>query len=140
MPIETYRFNYMCKPKDSGEIYCLDPAPGLTVGGENIKSVAITFSPPGIATKIFMAFRSESFTQIKIAIIGKYPKLKCSTSEVQNRFNAKYINEQCILKSKNEEIFVTRFSENLDTGAVFIRSAAATFKAKEEEMAHAKDI
>lgn len=140
MNIKDYRFSYMCKKMTDGVSLCDDGAPGLTVGGEPINRVIIKFNSFDEAEGISMKFNVDSYEPIKLAIMNKYKKLKCSKSQTKNLTGAVLANEQCFISGKSESLLLQRFGDNLLTGVISITTRSELEKASIRKKLNESDI
>lgn len=140
LPIESYKFAYLCKPSTLGVISCLDPAPGFTIGGENVKNAFIKFNADEKLDMMVFSFDPTGFESIKAAILGKYKSVRCSKTAIENAFGAKFLNEICVGKTKNETMSLDKYSGTIKEGSLTIVSNAQLEKEIKQKMEKSKDI
>ena len=140
LPIESYKFAYLCKPNAIGQITCYDPAPSLTIGGETVKKALIKFDSNEKISMIYFSFGPESFDAIKAAVSSKYKTGRCTKSVVENGFGAKFSNENCLWKTKNEHLSLQKYTETITQGSLTLVSNDRLDLSIEQSKEKSKDI
>lgn len=119
---------------------CFGSSPPITVGGVDIESALFYFNEIGEATQIHLSFKSSEFAQIKAAFTSKYRSIKCKQNEVFNGFGAKFIDEVCESRTKNERISISKFGSSTTLGSVLLVSEQKLIDDAKAMSEKAKDI
>lgn len=139
MPISRHPTANKCYPDADGRHRCFDQFYDFTIGGEKVKNV-IVFYDDEKAEQIYFQFDSSGFNGIKAAIIAKYKKPTCKLSEVGNAMGAKFVQEICAWKTKNESMYLAKYSGNISEGDLLIVSKKEEERSQAAAMAKQKDL
>lgn len=85
------------------------------VGTYNFDQPSFGYTDGKFSNLMFL-FKSEKFDDLKAAVSTKYPSLRCTQSEIQNRLGIKFQQVQCSLADKNGMLSLTKYSSQLDIG------------------------
>ncbi|KAF0216679.1 MAG: hypothetical protein FD174_3616 [Geobacteraceae bacterium] len=76
----------------------------------------------GKLDELMFFFSSNSFNDVRQAVISKYPELKCTNSTVTSPTGAKYKQVNCKLEDQLGTLRLDRFVRDIDTSALILIS------------------
>jgi len=111
-----------------------------TVGGRVITSRHFVYDHDDKLVSLTFEFAAADFDAIKQAIIAKYPKLRCSEKNVENRMGAVFLNDRCLYETKSDSMVVARYADSLDFGMLRMVSNRLIDALHKSEREERKDI
>lgn len=86
------------------------------------------FDKEGTLQHFLFFFPSSSWEHVRDAVLDKYPKLRCETSPVQNRFGASFAQEECSFGN----LKMSRFVSDIETSSLSLWNPEFIRKLEEE--------
>ncbi|KQV60126.1 hypothetical protein ASC95_01215 [Pelomonas sp. Root1217] len=85
-------------------------------------------------------FKAENFDAVLGAVKGKYPKLQCTTSQIENRMGGKFQQVTCNLRQAGASLMIKRFTGDIETSALGLHSEGALLRRAKATKARESDI
>lgn len=94
-----------------------------TIASEEVQFIDLVFIEGGKLGGVYMMIKPSSFSAISSAMTTKFGKpLKADRSVVENRVGVKFQQEILIWKRGGRTLEIRKYTNNLDTGTIFMGS------------------
>jgi hypothetical protein len=112
----------------------------FTVGGVKGGFFGVSYNDSAEVTLAEFNFDSLQFEHLRTAMIEKYPKTKCSNSEVITRLGRRVPQVICGFETSKDGIYLLRVAGNINRSLMFVMSAEKRKELQDHIVAANKDL
>jgi hypothetical protein len=112
----------------------------FTVGGVKGRFFGVSYNDSAEVAMAEFTFDSLQFDHLRTALIEKYPRAKCSDSEVITRLGRRVPQMVCGFETAKDGIYLVRVAGNINRSLMFVMSAEKRKDLRDHIAAANKDL